>query len=189
MLSLITRDLPADCDPSKPCEPKWNQDRVWFSKAEARQWLPRDPKPGDNHRLPQELVFRLARLHLVDTVNGQTSPFSPGQVRARKSRPRCGTPGRSREGQDYGNHQRGCARAQAGGSPPTASKPASWDTPSTTWIRKRSSNSRWWPLGRGGVYTELNGRRRDAESGPVGFVIRAGAGRRASHRPGFHPRL
>ena len=54
VLSVITRDLPADCDPSKPCEPKWNQDRLWFSKAEARQWLPLDPKPGDKHELPQE---------------------------------------------------------------------------------------------------------------------------------------
>src|SRR5207249_7645330 len=49
-------------------------------RSEARQWLPRDPKPGDKHPLPPELVSRLTRLHLVDTVNGQTSPFSPGQV-------------------------------------------------------------------------------------------------------------
>src|SRR5262249_55000897 len=80
VLSVITRDLPADCDPSKPCAPKWNQDRVWFSKGEARDWLPRDPKTGDRHPLPQELLARLTRLHLVDTVNGQTSPFSSGQV-------------------------------------------------------------------------------------------------------------
>jgi hypothetical protein len=80
VLSMITRDLPADCDPLKPCAARWKQDRVWFSKGEARQWLPREPKVGDKHPVPPELVSRLARLYLVDTVNGQTSPLRPGKV-------------------------------------------------------------------------------------------------------------
>ena len=106
VLSMFTRDLPADCDPSQPGAARWNQDRVWFSREEARRWLPQDPKPGDRHAVPQELVTRLARLHLVDTVNGQTTAFSRacdetrGQVPCRRDVP---TPivGRARRGHGH----------------------------------------------------------------------------------------
>ena len=28
---------------------RWNMDYVWFSKYEARLWLPKDPKEGDKY--------------------------------------------------------------------------------------------------------------------------------------------
>jgi hypothetical protein len=171
VLSIITRDLPADCDPSKPCATKWNQDRVWFSKGEARQWLPRQPKPGDKHPLPQELVSRLARLHLVDTVNGQTSPFSPGEVAgsqmATEVVERAG--GRVKikiTGTTKGDSQGRGRRASANGVETRILGHATYDLDKDAFVEFQMV-----ALGTRRGYTELNGRRRDPESGPVGFVF------------------
>ena len=65
---MIAPDLPADCDPSKPCSAKWNQDRVWFSTGEARQWLGKAarwidersrPAPGTSTGAPISWEWRL----------------------------------------------------------------------------------------------------------------------------------
>jgi hypothetical protein len=68
VVNVISRDLPEHCDPTAPCEVAWNQDYVWYSKPEARRWLSDDPRLGDVHSVPDELVARLARFHLVDNV-------------------------------------------------------------------------------------------------------------------------
>jgi hypothetical protein len=171
VLAVITRDLPSDCDPGKPGAARWNQDRVWFSKGEARQWLPREPKPGDKHPLPQELVARLARLHLVDTVNGQTSPFSPGQVTGSQ----IATEVLGREGgrvnvkitgTTKGDAPERGRRASAHGVETRILGHATYDLAKEAFVKFQmvALGTRW-------GYTELNGRRRDPESGPLGFVF------------------
>jgi hypothetical protein len=171
VLSMITRDLPADCDPGKPGAAKWNQDRVWFSKGEARQWLPQDPKPGDRHPVPSELVSRLTRLHLVDTVNGQTSPFSPGQVAGSQ----IATEVLGRDGgrvtfkitgTTKGDAQGRDRRASAHGVETRILGHAAYDLDQEAFVEFQmvALGTRW-------GYTQLNGRRRDPESGPVGFVF------------------
>jgi hypothetical protein len=171
VLSMITRDLPAECDPSKPGATKWNQDPVWFSKAEARQWLPRQPKPGDKHPLPQELVFRLARLHLVDTVNGQTSAFSPDEVAdsqiATEVLERTG--GRVKikiTGSTKGDSQGRGRRSSAHSVETRVLGHATFDLDKEAFVEFQMV-----ALGTRTGYTELNGRRRDPESGPLGFVF------------------
>jgi hypothetical protein len=171
VLSMITRDLPPDCDPRKPCAARWNQDRVWFSKGEARLWLSREPKSGDNHPVPQELVSRLARLHLVDTVNGQTSPFSPGQVAGSH----IATEVLGREGgrvtikiagTTKGDaHGRG-RRESAHGVETRILGHATYDLDKGAFVEFQmvALGTRW-------GHTEFNGRRRDPESGPIGFVF------------------
>src|SRR5262249_26414671 len=171
VLSMITRDLPADCDPSKAGAAKWNQDRVWFSKGEARQWLPRNPQQGDTHLVPQELVSRLARLHLVDTVNGQTSPFAPGQVTGSQITTEVleraaarvkikitgvtkgASPGRSPRESAHGVETRILGRGV-------------YDLEKEAFVEFQmvALGTRW-------GYTALNARRRDSPSGPLGFVF------------------
>ena len=58
-----------------------NMDHVWFSKSEARQWLPDDPKEGDVYDLPDNLANRLFCFHLVDNVRGQTLPFASQEIK------------------------------------------------------------------------------------------------------------
>lgn len=171
VLSVITRDLPADCDPSKPCAPKWNQDRVWFSKTEARQWLPRDPKQGDKHELPQELVFRLARLHLVDTVKGQSSPFSRREVAgsqiAAEVVKREGTRVKIKiTGTTKGDSLGRGLREPAHGVETRILGHAVFDLQKEAFVEFEMV-----ALGTRQGQTQLNGRRRDAESGPIGFVF------------------
>jgi hypothetical protein len=171
VLSMITRDLPLDCDPGKPCAPRWNQDRAWFSRAEARRWLPREPRSGDRHPVPQELVSRLARLHLVDTVNGQSSPFSPGQVAGSEIT----TEVLEREGgrvkvritgTTKGDSQARGRRASAHSVETRILGHATYDLDREAFVEFQmvALGTRW-------GYTELNGRRRDPESGPLGFVF------------------
>ncbi len=76
----VVRDLPPDGDPSRRRRQPFNRNPAWFSKAEARQWLPGDPVLGAKHELPPLLVERMACLQLVDTVRGQSLPFHQGQV-------------------------------------------------------------------------------------------------------------
>ena len=144
---------------------------MWFSKGEARQWLPQAPKQGDKHPVPQELVSRLARLHLVDTVNGQTSPFTPGQVTgsqiATEVLERKG--GRVKikiTGTTKGDARGGGRRESAHGVETRILGTATYDLDREEFVEFEmvALGTRW-------GYTELNGRRRDTESGPLGFVF------------------
>lgn len=75
ILKVHTRDLPRDPPQEGRWADAWNQDFAWFTKEEAREFLPGDIEPGRSHQVPRGLVERLARLHLLDNVRGQTSPF------------------------------------------------------------------------------------------------------------------
>ncbi len=75
------RDLAVEQGNPRRTGERWNRDHVWFSAEEARSWLPADPTPGTVHQLPEPLVRRLARFHLVDNVRGQTLPFAVEEVR------------------------------------------------------------------------------------------------------------
>ncbi len=83
-LVSVNRDLVAKQGDVRRTGDRWNRDHVWFSAKEARSWLPADPITGAVHQLPEPLVLRLARFHLVDNVRGQTLPFAVQEVRGSK---------------------------------------------------------------------------------------------------------
>lgn len=60
--------------------PDWNLDFAWFRKDEARRFVPESLEPGGWHPIPERLARRLARVHLVDLVRGQTLPFQDRHV-------------------------------------------------------------------------------------------------------------
>jgi len=64
----------------------WNQDQAWFTKAEAQSLLPAEIKVGAATLVPSRLVERIARLHLVDAVRGQTPAFNKDAVVAAELR-------------------------------------------------------------------------------------------------------
>lgn len=92
VLTVTSRDMPRDADRPKAEQPRaaradwretaWNQDFAWFTKAEARQFLPAEPKAGAKQDLPAAIVNRLACAHLIDNVRGQTSPFAESQIKS-----------------------------------------------------------------------------------------------------------
>src|SRR5262249_18793825 len=90
VLNVTARDLPREGGKANPGraggrEIAWNQDFAWFTKAEARQFVPAEAKVGKRQDLPVPLLHRIACAHLIDNVRGQTSPFEESQVK--KARP------------------------------------------------------------------------------------------------------
>jgi hypothetical protein len=81
VLKVNTRDLPRDPPQKGRWADAWNQDFAWFTREEARRFLPAEVEPGRMHEVPRPLVERLARLHLLDNVRGQTSPFPAEAIR------------------------------------------------------------------------------------------------------------
>ena len=174
IVNVIARDLPEQCDPLAPAEVKWNQDRVWYSKQEARQWLGKDPQQGDVHQLPEELVARLARFHFVDNVKGQTSRFSRNGVK----RSQISTEVVERKGPSVELKVSGMTRGvnaegwwqSANGVVTRVLGHATFDLEQDAFVEFEMV-----ALGRRWGYTRFNGRRRDPESGPLGYVFRLAA--------------
>jgi hypothetical protein len=59
----------------------WNFDFAWFSKDEVASMLPSKFEKKTEWDLPEALVRRTCRLHLVDNVRGQTSGYSNEAVK------------------------------------------------------------------------------------------------------------
>jgi hypothetical protein len=75
VLRMYARDLGKDRRSLADLENPWNSDMVWVSQAEMRQFLPREIGITAIQEWPASLVRRLARLHLLDCVLGQPTPF------------------------------------------------------------------------------------------------------------------
>ena len=69
VLNLYARDL---LRKSGETDPRWNIDRIWFTKDEVRSLIPRNTITGKNYPIPQHLARRIAKLHLVDIVRGES---------------------------------------------------------------------------------------------------------------------
>ena len=76
VLSVTNRDLPRESPSSNDSKGKsWNRDYAWFTREEAAALVPEEARIGASRAIAQDLVNRLYRLHLVDSVRGETQPF------------------------------------------------------------------------------------------------------------------
>jgi hypothetical protein len=80
VLQVYSRDLPRETGASDWRGQSWNNDFAWFTKAEARQFLPETITDGAKHTVPESLARRLVRLNMVDNVRGQTQPYREQDV-------------------------------------------------------------------------------------------------------------
>ncbi len=84
VLHMTVRGVLQSAIDHEDLEQSWNHDNVWFSRKEARSWLPEDldqsVKNKSTYRLPLPLTERLVRFHLRDVVRGQTTTFSPSEI-------------------------------------------------------------------------------------------------------------
>lgn len=84
ILQVNSRDLPREQLPNDWRKHAWNIDHAWFSRDEARSFLPEGDlealEKGTTHALPKKLAERIARCHLVDNVRGQTSSYEPDHL-------------------------------------------------------------------------------------------------------------
>jgi hypothetical protein len=83
VLEVFVRDLPRKTGPveSKLAD-MWNHDFAWFTREEVRSMIPMTPTPDQRYRIPEKLVRRLARFHLLDSVRGinDARPFDDKHV-------------------------------------------------------------------------------------------------------------
>jgi hypothetical protein len=82
VLRVVARDVERTERPHGWRGAAWNQDFAWFTRAEALALVPEEAA-GDApaaRAWPAELAQRLARLHLLDLVRGQVTPFRAEDV-------------------------------------------------------------------------------------------------------------
>ncbi len=80
ILERYARDLGPQARPSEDPAGRWNLDHAWFTREEARAWLPADPQSGQRVSMPTASLQRLLRFSLVDNVRGQTLPFGVAEI-------------------------------------------------------------------------------------------------------------
>jgi hypothetical protein len=70
VLLEYVRDVPGFVKGTDEVSGNWNLDYVWYSKDEAKALVPAKPAVGAKLTWPSRLSTRLARFHLIDSVNG-----------------------------------------------------------------------------------------------------------------------
>ena len=82
VLKQTLRDLPRPADhPTPQVRPEAiNFDYAWFTKDEAKLFLPGTLEVGARVELPRAIVRRLARFHLLDSVRGETPAWREENV-------------------------------------------------------------------------------------------------------------
>ena len=126
--------------------------------------------------MPENLVTRLVRLHLVDTVKGQTTRFRPDEVKessisatvVERSGPRVKI--RISGATTASSLQRRGGRESPHGVVTRLFGYATYDLDQSKFVEFDVV-----ALGRRWGRTRFNGRRRDAGTGPLGFVFRLAA--------------
>lgn len=83
VLRVYSRDLPRQKVTAGWRGQAWNQDHAWFRRDEALAMVP-EATVGAERPFPDEALLRLARVHLVDNVRGQTMAHGPQHVVARR---------------------------------------------------------------------------------------------------------
>ena len=84
VVAIHSRDLPEDFSAKADRDVKWNRDTAWFTKDEVLKAIPDNAKVGMQSDLPNVLVQRLATMHFVDNVRGQTDPFGAAEAKGSK---------------------------------------------------------------------------------------------------------
>ena len=68
-LNLYVRDLPHQ---SNQVNTDWNLDHIWLTADEMRELIPENLLTGHIYSFPESLSHRIAKLHLVDIVRGES---------------------------------------------------------------------------------------------------------------------
>lgn len=172
VLTIYNRDLSTELTPNSTRKPTWNRDSAWFSADEVKKFVPDNLKDG--LKLGQEFEFeetfisRLARLHFVDSVKGQTDSFDESEIKGSKILGK--VVGRDGDtislkisGKTWGERDR--FRNNYGVETKLVGT-AEYDT-----VQKRFTKFEFVALGERWGKTRFNDRRRQMRKSPVGFVF------------------
>lgn len=172
VLYVTTRDMPRAAEKAKPARADWrmlawNQDFAWFTRGEAKQFVPPEPRVGKKQSLPASLLRRIACAHLVDNVRGQTAPFEESQVKKASLTAEV----TAADGKVVALRLEGETRTEMSGPRKHGLDmrllgKATYDLTKARFLTFElvAVGSRW-----GG--TQLNGRRRDPDEAPIGILF------------------
>jgi len=172
VLHVTSRDLPREKAKENPAgagwrELAWNQDFAWFTRAEARQFVPAEAKAGQRRDLPVALTHRIACVHLVDNVRGQTSPFEESQVK----QARLSAEVTAVDGDVVSLRLEGQTRTEVGGPREHGLEMRLLGRATFDRARGRFRTFELVAVGTRWGGTRLNGRRGDAGAAPIGIVF------------------
>ena len=181
VLIRTARDLPRDHDPKAKKSVPYNRDAVWFSKAEARQWLPERLEVGAIGMGSRVIGSRLAQFVLVDNARGQTIPYHDKEVRDATVKTEIASIDGDLVKISIAVETRSAAKGpwlfgdnywKPGHESPHSI--ATWTIGNATFDNKADHFVAFEAVGLGyhTGHTANNGRGGEAKSGPIGFVLR-----------------
>ena len=80
ILRQTMRDLPRVKEPQHKTD-RHNFDHCWFTKNEVAAFVPSKTEVGFKYQIPDALVKRFVRFHLVDQVKGESSSWNSENVK------------------------------------------------------------------------------------------------------------
>lgn len=172
VLKVNSRDMPREDKAANPERADWrvlawNQDFAWFTRKEAKQFVPPEPKVGQKQDLPVPLSHRIVCAHLIDNVRGQTSPFEENQVKkARLTTEVTVIKGNVVTFRLEGETRTEMERPRTHGLDMRLLGNATYDLKKERFLTFElvALGSRWGS-------TQLNGRRRDVDKAPIGILF------------------
>lgn len=171
VLQMYTRDLPTSGNAKDEAAAKWNQDPVWFSREEARRWLPHDLEVGKVFELPKDLALRLATKHLIDMVKGQADTFNEDEIEELSISVHV-----VELSETHANIEiKGTTRAVASKTERAPERGVRTELLGSASFDRKLSRFDAFDLvcvGERWGFTRFNGRRRQPEASPIGFVFR-----------------
>lgn len=174
-LTMIARDLPLSCRSDDEPHAAWNKDRVWFSREEVAAFFPKDHaqlSPGDTWTLPQMATQRLVRFSIIDTVKGQTSFYTIPQVSDSKIELTVESADQNQVRLSITGTTSAMAPQSRGRELPHGIDTKLLGTATFDLTAQKFSKFEFLALGTRWGRTVFNGRRRQLEESPVGFVFR-----------------
>jgi len=79
ILRETMRDLPRPNQPHHKTD-QHNFDHVWMTAEEVKAFSPTKAEPGFTYKIPEKIVRRLVRFHLIDQVKGESPAWEHSQI-------------------------------------------------------------------------------------------------------------
>ena len=185
ILAIHSRDLPEDLDPKSEKAVRWNRDTAWFTKTEVLSMILPTAKVGEKFKFANVFTNRMAQLHLVDMILGQTDSFAESEVQGTEifgviKRVTADEIEFEIQGSSESDSDSTMNRRTARGVVTSIFGNAIYSKSKQTFSQFKliAVGHRW---GR----TRFNGRRRGPKNNPVGFVVELAPAEEPANVPGL----
>ncbi|MFK7769502.1 MAG: hypothetical protein AB8B55_19975 [Mariniblastus sp.] len=185
ILAVYSRDLPEDLKPESDRATRWNRDTAWFSKKELLSLVPAAPVVGNTFKLPQVFTERMARFHLVDTINGQTDSFRSVEVAGSKLTGKITRVNVDEVEFQISGNSKSDSNSERYGRTPRGVVTNVWGTAIYSKSKQSFSKLDFVAVGQRWGRTRFNDRRRGPKTNAVGFAVTLAPSDEPTNVPGL----